>query len=196
MRRSTLARGCWSYSTTMTRTGEPVSSSVFNQWLIAELDALYRTARYLTGQPALAENIVQEVALKAIRARQTFRPEMAFRPWLFAILRNTLTDHYRRQQTHPPMVSLDEGEFVASPERVEARLLDSVLDEEIEQALATLPETMRLAVLLADIEAFSYQEIATALDWPLGTVMSRLHRGRQKLRQALLAYARRRGYEP
>ncbi len=167
----------------------------FNQQLIDELDSLYRTARYLTGNPILAEDIVQEVSLKAMRAQHTFHPEKPFRPWIFAILRHTISDYYRHQQRAPREISLEVDSDIVAEQRVEARLLDKVLDEEIEQALGDLPEAMRLAVLLADIEGFSYRDIADLLEWPLGTVMSRLHRGRQRLRQRLLTYAKRRGYD-
>ncbi len=170
----------------------------FSQQLLAELDTLYRTARFLTGDPVLAEDIVQEVALKAIQAEQTFSPNANFRPWIFAILRNTLTDYYRRQNSRPVTVSLETEEMPepATDEPLDSRILEYVLDDEIEQALHQLPPEMRLAVLLADVEEFSYKEIAQILDWPLGSVMSRLHRGRHKLRQQLLTYAKQRGYRP
>lgn len=181
---------------TMETTNTSESSPDLEQQLLLELDALYRTARYLTGDPILAEDIVQEVSLKVMQGQHTFQPDSNFRPWVFAILRNTVTDHYRRQKVRPTTISLDSEEVELPPaEPVDGRLLDYVLDEEIEQALGEIPFEMRLAVLLADIEEFSYREIATILDWPLGSVMSRLHRGRKKLRQRLLAYAQRRGFE-
>ncbi len=172
------------------------SAPDFNQRLLAELDALYRTARYLTGDAALAEDMVQEVAVKAIQGKGAFRHEADFRPWIFTILRHTVTDYYRRRGTHPVPLSLEDDNpelpLETSPDN---GLFEHVLDEEVVQALAELPEEMRLAVLLADIEEFSYQEIAQVLGWPLGSVMSRLHRGRQKLRQRLLVYAKNRGYQ-
>lgn len=172
------------------------SGQSFNQRLLGELNTLYRTARFLTGDAALAEDIVQEVSLKAIQGQPSFRPNADFRPWIFTILRNTLTDYYRRQNSRPVIVSLEMDDV---PEPVaddlpDKAIFDYVLDEEIEQALLELPEQMRLAVLLADVEQFSYKEIAQVLDWPLGSVMSRLHRGRQKLRGRLLEYAKHRGY--
>lgn len=166
------------------------------QRLLAELEALYRTARYLTGDAALAEDLVQEVSLKVIQGQHTFRPEADFRPWVFSILRHTLTDYYRRQNVRPVTVSLEaDGLDLPADEPLDYRLFDYVLDEEIEQALGELPFEMQLAVLLADIEEFSYREIAEVLEWPLGSVMSRLHRGRRKLRQRLLTYAKSRGYQ-
>ncbi len=180
----------------MSSTAASNSKPDIGQRLLAELDTLYRMAHYLTGDPTLAEDIVQEVSLKAIRGQHTFRPDAAFRPWIFSILRHTLADYYRRQNVRPATVSLEtDGLELPADEPLSHRLFDYVLDEEIEQALSELPFEMRLAVLLADIEEFSYREIAEILDWPLGSVMSRLHRGRRKLRQSLLAYARSRGYE-
>jgi RNA polymerase sigma-70 factor (ECF subfamily) len=173
----------------------------FDQLLLAELDGLYRTAKYLTQNAALAEDLVQETALKALRSRHTFQPDRPFRPWVFAILRNTLNDHYRREGRRPRLQSLDSGDDDSSrlPEpltlaRPDDQIFHYVLDEEIELALQDLPETMRFAVLMADVEQLSYQEIAQLMEWPKGTVMSRLSRGRRKLREALSTYAQRRGY--
>lgn len=169
----------------------------FNHLLLAELDALYRTARYLTGDSALAEDMVQETAVKAIRAKETFRCGADFRPWIFTILRHTVSDYYRWQEAHPAPVSFEDDDLeLVAKETPDKNLFDHLLDEEVTQALAELPTEMRLAVLLADVEGFSYREIADILDWPLGSVMSRLYRGRQKLRQLLLAYAKKRGYRP
>lgn len=168
----------------------------FAQQLLDQLDALYRTARYLTQDSMVAEDIVQEVSLKAIQKRHTFRNGSKFRPWIFAILRNTVTDYYRQQGRTPTMVSF-EADQVEHPltEPVDQLLFDYLLAEEIEEALAQLPDEMRLAVLLADVEGFRYKEIAAILEWPMGTVMSRLYRARKKLRGHLLAYAQSRGYQ-
>ncbi len=172
----------------------------FEENLLGHLDSLYRTAKYLTENQSLAEDLVQETALKALRARHTFQPDRSFRPWIFAILRNTLRDHYRRQGRSPRLLSLDgwgDGAILPAPltdAQPDERVFQYVLDEEMEAALHDLPEAMRFAVLLADVEQLSYQEIAHLMDSPVGTVMSRLSRGRQKLRSALSTYARRRGF--
>ncbi len=166
----------------------------FEKQLLNELDALYRTARYLVRDPHLAEDIVHDVIAKALEAKRSFRQRESIRPWLFTILRNTITDHYRRQGRRFDYDSLETLE--ANPTdaidafQVDEHVLSGVFDERIEQALATLSDEMRMAVLLADVEGFSYQEIAEALGWPVGTVMSRLHRGRKKLRQNLTSYVR------
>lgn len=181
----------------MSRNSNANSRQAFSQRLLNELDTLYRTARFLTGDPVLAEDIVQEVSLKAIQGQHSFAQNADFRPWIFTILRNTLTDHYRRQNSRPTTISLDteQAPELAADEPLDSRILAYVLDDEIEQALLEIPEEMRLAVLLADVEEFSYKEIAQILDWPMGSVMSRLHRGREKLRRRLLSYAKQRGYQ-
>ncbi len=166
-------------------------------FLLEELDALYRTARYLTGDAQMAEDIVHDVVVKALKHRDKVRPGGSVRAWLFAILRNTVIDYFRRRGREFRTVSLEElpesnQSLLCDP--VDVRILDNMLDEEIVEALNRLPEEMRLAVLLADVEGFSYKEIAEALQWPPGTVMSRLYRGRQKLRQYLREYAERLGY--
>ena len=168
----------------------------FSASLLAQLDALYRTAYYLTRDALLAEDTVQDVALKAIKKRHTFREGGNFRAWIFAILRNTLADHFRQKKKQPLTFSLNEvvDEESVSEEGPDALFFKNILDEEIEQALNTLPEEMQLVILLVDVEGFSYQELAETLNWPLGTVMSRLYRGRRKLRTQLQKLAQRRGY--
>lgn len=167
----------------------------FTEQLLAELDALYRTAYYMIGDAMLAEDLVQEVAIKAIQGQHTFRTGAKFRPWIFTILRHTVSEHYRTQGKLPSAVSLDsDGVEFYDAASLESHFLEQLWDEEVAAALADLPDEMRLAVLLADVEGFSYQEIAGVLHWPLGSVMSRLSRGRQKLRQRLLTYAEYKGY--
>lgn len=167
----------------------------FMQSLLSELDALYRTARYMLHDAALAEDMVQEVAYKAIHGQNTFRKGANFRPWVFSILRHTVADHYRQHHISQPALSLEAQEFeIPDDVSVERDYLEQVLDEEIILALNELPEEMRLAVLLADVEGFSYEEIARVLNWPKGSVMSRLSRGRQKLRAQLHHYAKCKGY--
>lgn len=181
----------------MNRNGATNISLSFSDQLLAELDALYRTAYYMLGDAPLAEDLVQEVAMKAIQAQHTFHRNAAFRPWIFAILRHAVADHYRAQGKTPPPLSLDWDSFIPEQtDSLEQTVVDQLWDEEVADALAALPEEMRLAVLLADVEGFSYQEIAGVLHWPLGSVMSRLARGRHKLRERLLAYAARKGYRP
>lgn len=196
------SRGCVARAKNLDLPTKPT----FNEALLAELDALYRTAAYLSGDRALAEELVQEVAVKAIQGQATFRKDANFRSWLFAILRHTMADYYRKSGARPTAISLEaihldgarlDGNSATAllEASLEQTLFDQVWDEEVADALGELPDEMRLAVLLADVEGFSYQEIATVMDWPLGSVMSRLHRGRQKLRERLLLYAEHKGYQ-
>ncbi len=182
------------------------TKQIFTEALLAELDALYRTAAYLSGDRALAEELVQDVAVKAMQGQATFRPDANFRSWLFAILRHTMADYYRKSGRRPTAISWEaiqfdgicldgNGSATLSEASLEQTLFDQVWDEEVADALGELPDEMRLAVLFADVEGFSYQEIATVMDWPLGSVMSRLYRGRQKLRERLLLYAEQKGYQ-
>lgn len=168
------------------------------------LDSLYSTALRLTRKPEDAEDLVQETYLKAYKHYQQFSEGTNFRAWLFRILKNTFINQYRKAQRQPL-----ESDFAEIEESAETRLredvrlqvptpeeelLDGVLDEDVLAALNELPEDYRIAINLADLEGFSYREIAEILEIPVGTVMSRLYRGRKRLEEALLDYARRRGY--
>jgi RNA polymerase sigma-70 factor, ECF subfamily len=171
------------------------------------LDQLYSAALRYTRKPADAEDLVQDAYAKAYAAFHQYRPGTNLRAWLYRILTNTYINSYRKQQRRPDEVSADvatpDGEFslydrisetTAKPAEVE--VLERLTDEEVREALANLPEQFRMAVYLADVEGFSYAEIAEIMDSPIGTVMSRLHRGRGALQKALYDYARRRGLIP
>jgi len=161
---------------------------------------LYGAAMRLTRNPADAEDLVQQTFMRAYQAFDRFEQGTNLRAWLFKILTNTFISNYRKKQREPKAVSADENEdfslydrFVEERLTPEAQLLDSLPDEEVKAALEQLPEQFRTAVLLADVEGFSYQEIADISDVPIGTVMSRLHRGRKQLQRALWEYARTHG---
>jgi RNA polymerase sigma-70 factor (ECF subfamily) len=176
------------------------------------LDQLYSAALRYTRNPADAEDLVQESFTKAYAAFHQFRPGTNLRAWLYRILTNTYINSYRKQQRQPSEVSADSygdsagdgsGDFslydriaatTAAPAEVE--VLRRLPDAEVKQALAELPEQFRMAVYLADVEGFSYAEIADIMGTPIGTVMSRLHRGRTALHKALYDYARERGLLP
>jgi RNA polymerase sigma-70 factor, ECF subfamily len=171
------------------------------------LDQLYSAALRYTRNPADAEDLVQDAFAKAYAAFHQFRPGTNLRAWLYRILTNTYINAYRKQQRRPDEVSADvsteDGEFslydrisatTARPAEVE--VLERLTDEEVKEALAALPEQFRMAVYLADVEGFSYAEIAEIMGTPIGTVMSRLHRGRGALQKALYDYARRRRLVP
>jgi RNA polymerase sigma-70 factor (ECF subfamily) len=173
------------------------------------LDRLYSAALRYTRNPTDAEDLVQETFAKAYAAFHQFKPGTNLRAWLYRILTNTYINNYRKEQRRPSEVSADvvstdgPGEFSlydriaeATNEAAEVEVLRHLPDEEVKQALADLPEQFRIAVYLADVEGFSYAEIAEIMGTPIGTVMSRLHRGRAALNKALYSYALARGLVP
>ena len=163
-----------------------------------------RVARLLSRDPATAEDWAQETLLKAFRAMERLQPDLDARKWLLTILRNTRTDHLRSAAREVPVVGLDAaGVELAAPEAAEVlseteegdphHLLAAFSDQEVIDALGQVPEEMRWTLLLADVEGLDHTEVAALLDVPVGTVKSRLHRGRAMLRTILwpLAKARR-----
>ncbi len=176
----------------------------FEAEALSFLDALYRTALRMTRSEAEAEDLVQETYIRALRFREQFTPGTNLKAWLFRILTNTFINQYRRRQARPETTELDDieestlyrhmtgtGAASSSPDP-EATLLDNTVDAEVKDALEELPEKFRTVVLL-DVEGFAYKEIAEMLDIPIGTVMSRLHRGRKFLQKRLYDLARERG---
>lgn len=184
---------------------ELVGEDPFFQEALSHVDALYRTALRMTRNPADAEDLVQETYLKAHRFRDSFTPGTNLRAWLFRILTNSFINEYRKRSRQPETTETGEMEDYYLFRRVkesgedlgtdpEATVMRMFLDEEVRQALEDLPEQYRMAVLLADVEGFSYKEIAEITDTQIGTVMSRLHRGRKQLQAKLWEYAQSRGY--
>ena len=167
------------------------------------MDQLYGVALRMTRNVSDAEDLVQETYTKALAAEDSFTPGTNLRAWLFRILRNTYISSYRKTQRSPLSTSADElsdGQLLDVAERTpraslsaESQALELLGDDDIADALAALPDDFRTAVYLADVEGFSYQEIAEIMDSPVGTVMSRVHRGRKTLRGLLDAYAKDRG---
>ena len=176
----------------------------FEHEALSHLDALYGGALRMTRRPEDAEDLVQETFTKAFRARDRFTPGTNLRAWLFRIMTNTYISDYRKKQRRPQEAWGEEVEDwqLASAEShqssglrsAETEVLDHLPDSAVKDALAELSEDYRLAVYLADVEGFAYKEIADIMDVPIGTVMSRLHRGRRKLRDALAGFARDHGY--
>lgn len=173
----------------------------FEQVALVHLDALYRVALRLTQTRAEAEDVVQETYLRAFRAFARFNPGTNCRAWLFTILRNVFLNRLRtrgREVLETELGSLDAVQVTAaspvehdSPEEV---FLQTVLHGDVDRAVKTLPPLFREAVVLVDLEGLRYREAAEVLGCPLGTVMSRLFRGRMLLRRALGRFAREHGY--
>jgi RNA polymerase sigma-70 factor, ECF subfamily len=169
---------------------------------------LYGAAMRMTRNPADAEDLVQETFLKAYRAYDTFEAGTNLKAWLYRILTNTYINRYRKAQRRPTETDLDDVEDMYLYRRMGAEesadlsrsaedaLLDGLVESDIKEAVEALPEHFRLPVLLADLEGFSYKEIAEILDIPIGTVMSRLHRGRKQLQRTLWQFASDRGLVP
>ena len=169
---------------------------------------LYSAAMRMTRNPADAEDLVQETFLKAYRAYHTFEEGTNLKAWLYRILTNTYINKYRKDSRRPSEVDLGSVEDlylyrnIGSEESAEAarttedRVLDGLVESDIKKAVEDLPENFRLPVLLADLEGFSYKEISDILEIPIGTVMSRLHRGRKAMQKSLWEYAVKRGLVP
>lgn len=175
----------------------------FEREALPYLDRLYAAALRYTRNPADAEDLVQETFAKAYRKFHQYEPGTNLRAWLYRILANTYISMYRKQRRRPDEYAQEEIEDFslydwlrgAGPS-VEREVLEQITADEVKQALADLPEQFRMAVYLADVEGFAYKEIAEIMDTPVGTVMSRLHRGRKQLEKALAGYARQRGMAP
>jgi len=167
---------------------------------------LYGAALRMTRNQADAEDLVQETFLRGYRSYGTFEAGTNLRAWLFRILTNTFINTYRAKQRRPQETELNDVEDLYMYRRIggldqasrsaEDQLFDVFTDDEVKRALEELPERYRLPVLLADVQDFSYKDIAEILDIPIGTVMSRLHRGRKGMQKALVDYARARGLLP
>ena len=165
---------------------------------------LYKTALRLTRRPEDAEDLLQETYLKAYRHYASFQPGTNLKAWLFKILKNTFINEYRRRKQIPGQVDFAEFEETfetaltqtdsAPPKTPEDDIMDVSWDAEVRQALLELPHNYKVVVLLADIEGYAYKEVADILAIPVGTVMSRLYRGRRLLEKALLSFGLRYNY--
>jgi RNA polymerase sigma-70 factor, ECF subfamily len=185
-----------------TREEDPALKARFERDAVPLLSGMYSSALRMTRNPADAEDLVQETFLRAYRGFSGFREGTNLKAWLYRILTNTFINSYRKRQREPQTVPDDNVEdwylydrlaAQSSTASAEATVLDAMPDEDVRAALDALPEGFRMAVLLADVEGFSYKEIAEILDIPIGTVMSRLHRGRRALEKALWERTKERG---
>ena len=169
------------------------------------MGSLYSAALRMTRNPSDAEDIVQETYLKAYRGYASFKEGTNLKAWLYRILTNTFINSYRSKKRHPEETELDDVEELYLFRRMSGRdggigrsaedeALDWITDDEVKAAVESLPESFRMTVLLADVEGFSYKEIADIMDVPIGTVMSRLHRGRRALEKTLHDFGVARGF--
>jgi RNA polymerase sigma-70 factor, ECF subfamily len=177
----------------------------FAEQAMQYMGSLYSAALRMTRNPADAEDLVQETYLKAYRAFGTFKEGTNLKAWLYRILTNTYINSYRARRRRPEQTDLDEVEDLYLYRRLggleaanagrsaEEQVLEHFTEGDVKEAVEALPEQFRMAVLLADVEGFSYKEIADILDVPIGTVMSRLHRGRKALQKTLLEFGKERG---
>ncbi|HEY3832220.1 MAG TPA: sigma-70 family RNA polymerase sigma factor [Acidimicrobiia bacterium] len=182
--------------------------ATFADLAMPHMSGLYAAAMRMTHNAADAEDLVQETYLRAYRGFEGFHEGTNLKAWLYKILTNTFINTYRAKKRRPDEVDLDDVpdfslyrrmgglEAVAADRSPETEVLDGIPDAEVKTALESLPEQFRMAVILCDIEQFSYKEIASILDVPIGTVMSRIHRGRKLLQARLWDYAVEHGLAP
>lgn len=176
----------------------PADASTFDSEALPHLDTLYRVALRLTGDPASADDLVQETMLRAWRAWNSFRTGSNARAWLVTILRNQFINGWRRERRRPGSVDIEavpEIGDAANPDP-EGRFFSSLMDHEVTEALDGLSEEFRDVVLLSDLEGLPYAEISEVLGIPVGTVKSRLFRGRRILQERLRRYAVESGIVP
>lgn len=177
----------------------------FAEQAMQYMGSLYSAALRMTRNPADAEDLVQETYLKAYRAFGSFKEGTNLKAWLYRILTNTFINSYRARRRRPEETELDDVEDLYLYRRLggleaanagrsaEEQVLERFSEADVKAAVEALPEQFRMAVLLADVEGFSYKEIAEILGVPIGTVMSRLHRGRKALQKTLHEFGQQRG---
>lgn len=176
----------------------------FQELAFEHMDSLYNTAFRMTRNELDAEDLVQDVYVRAFRFFHKFKKGTNFKAWIFKILTNTFINQYRKKSREPLQIAFDKVKYNDTQndkeelshliENSDELSIDDLFDDEIKSALDQLPDEFRMVVILADVEGFSYKEIAQIVDCPIGTVMSRLSRGRRQLQNYLREYAMRRGF--
>ena len=179
------------------RTTEEEKRNEFGVLAIQYMDSFYNTALRMTGNEVEAQDLVQDAYLRAFRFFDKFEKGTNFKAWLFKIIRNIYINKYRKEIKMPQMMDVSDAEaigFLSETDTPEILIFDDLIDDDITKALDSLPDDFRLTLIMSDLEGFSYKEIADILDCPIGTVMSRLYRGRRLLRKNLHEYAKEHGY--
>jgi RNA polymerase sigma-70 factor (ECF subfamily) len=182
---------------TQAETEAALKAEEFKAIALPHIESIYRSALRMVGNVSDAQDLVQDSYLRAYRFFDKFKKGTNIKAWLLKILRNLWINKYHKELRAPKMVDIrdiETSEAVKAAETPEDRIFDGLLDDDITCAIDSLPEYFRLAVTLSDLEGLSYREIAEIMDCPVGTVMSRLYRGRKLLRESLHDYARRLGY--
>ena len=183
---------------------ETAKKATFEEIAFEFMDSLYSTALRMTRNTAEAEDLVQDTYLRAFRFFDKFEPGTNFKAWIFKILTNTFINKYRKKARTPQQVQFDKVEFGLENEDefqegkdwegFDESNYEELFDDDIKSALSQLSVEFRMVILLADVEGFSYKEIADIIERPIGTVMSRLFRGRRMLQKILEKYAKKEGY--
>lgn len=174
----------------------------FEREALPHMNLLYNYGLRMTGNPADADDLVQETYLKAFRFWDKYEKGTNIKAWLFRIMKNSYINRYRKESKEPDTVDYDEVKNFyntikhesANTNDLEERIYGNLLADEVAKGLESLPDDFRTVVILCDIEGLTYEEIAEFVEIPIGTVRSRLHRGRKMLRGKLFDYARKRGY--
>lgn len=182
--------------------------ATFAEQAMEHMPSLYTAALRMTRNPSDAEDLVQETYLKAYRGFSGFTEGTNLKAWLYRILTNTYINIYRAKKRRPDETDVEDfenlylyhrlggNEGATAGRSAEEEVLDRFTETEVKEAIEALPEQFRMAVILGDVEGFSYKEMAEILDVPIGTVMSRLHRGRRALQKRLYEFGRQRGLVP
>ncbi|MGD0337379.1 MAG: sigma-70 family RNA polymerase sigma factor [Bacteroidota bacterium] len=180
----------------------PGRDEEFQREAVPHMDALYNYALRMTGDPNDADDLLQDTYLKAYRFWDKYEKGTNIRAWLFRIMKNSYINLYRKATKEPDTVDYEEVQNFyqtirdrsTDPNDLQEKFFGNLLEDDVARALESLPDDFRTVIILCDIEGFTYEEIAEFVECPVGTVRSRIHRGRRLLRDKLYEYAREKGY--